>query len=86
MSIQICYDAYFPQMTVLPVIKGARVVFDLSSERGYADDAYWTAVSPALYQGRAQAAGAAIVQANTGACISFFFTPTCLRSHPHCCV
>ena len=33
----------------LPVIKGARVVFDLSSERGYDDDAYYTAVSPPVH-------------------------------------
>ena len=61
------YDAYFPQMTILPVMKGARIVFDISNERGYDDDAYYTAVNPALYQGRAQATGAVIVHSNTGA-------------------
>jgi hypothetical protein len=33
-SIQICYDAYFTQMSVLPVLKGSKIIFDLSSERG----------------------------------------------------
>jgi hypothetical protein len=49
---------------------GSRLVFDLSSERGYSDDAYYTAVSPALYQGRAQALDAAIVQSNSGAAVT----------------
>jgi len=46
--------------------KGAKIVFDLSSERGYNDDRYYEVVG-ALYQGRAQTTGAFLVQANTGA-------------------
>ena len=52
----------------LPVLAGSRLIFDLSSERGYDDDRYCSDVG-ALYQGRAQEANAHLVQANTGAAI-----------------
>jgi predicted amidohydrolase len=67
-SLQICYDAYFPHMTLLPVLKGSRLTFDLSSERGYDSDAYYQTIG-ALYQGRTQESGVHLVQANTGAAI-----------------
>ena len=67
-SMQICYDAYFPHMTLLPVLKGSRLIFDLSSERGYDSDYYYQTIG-ALYQGRAQESGVHVVQANTGAAI-----------------
>jgi hypothetical protein len=53
-------------LQVLPVLKGSQIIFDLSSERGYDDDAYYSVVG-SLYQGRAQAVGTFLVQSNTGA-------------------
>lgn len=67
-SMQICYDAYFPHMSLLPVLKGSRLIFDLSSERGYDADSYYQTIG-ALYQGRAQESGVHVIQANTGAAI-----------------
>ena len=67
-SMQICFDAYFPHVSLLPVLQGSRLIFDLSSERGYGSDQYFQTVGT-LYQGRAQEANVHLVQANTGAAI-----------------
>ena len=67
-ALQICADAYFPHVALLPVLVGARVLFALSSERSYGDDKYYSSVGT-LYQGRAQEANIHLVQANTGAAV-----------------
>ena len=50
-SMQICADAYYPHETLLPVLKGSRLILDLSSERGFDSDVYYQTVGT-LYQGR----------------------------------